>query len=235
VADVDRDVRRLPPGRHGLPRDYVVEHQRERILTAVAEVVSGTGYRDMTVESVISCAGVSRKTFYQHFDNRETAFLAAYDGFASRVLDQVRQAQAIEGGFTARVVHTIHAVLELLAAHPAETYLCVVEALAVGPAGAKRRADAMRLLVTSVHDMTCALAIARGKKPPPEITAEVVVGGVFEVIYNRVLRGEIRSLPSLLPDLVYCALLPYVGAASAATAHRRLKAAAADDPGADPG
>lgn len=235
MAEVDRDVRRLPPGRHGLPRDYVVEHQRERILAAVAEAVSATGYQDMTVESVIARAGVSRKTFYQHFDNRETAFLAAYDGFAQQVLDQVLRAQAIEGSFTARAERIIRAVLELLAEHPAETYLCVVEALAVGPAGVRRRADAMRRVVASVHGMTCSLAIAKGKRPPPEITAEVVVGGVFEVIYNRVQRGDIRSLPSLLPDLVYCALLPYVGAASAAAAHRRLMAAADDNPLHHPG
>lgn len=230
MAEADRDVRRLPPGRHGLPRDYVVEHQRERIVVAVAEVVSVTGYRDMTVESVIARAGVSRKTFYQHFDNREAAFLAAYDGFARQVLDVILRAQAAEDSFSARAERTIRAVLELLAAHPAETYLCVVETLAVGPAGARRRADVMRRVVRSVHDMTCALAIAKGRRPPQEITAEVVVGGVFEVIYNRVQRREIGSLVGLLPDLVYCALLPYVGAASAVAAHRRLTAAAGHNP-----
>ena len=33
----------------------------------------------MTVEDVLSVAGVSRRTFYQHFKNKEEAFLGAYD------------------------------------------------------------------------------------------------------------------------------------------------------------
>src|SRR6516164_3645667 len=69
----------LPSGRHGLLRSFVAANQRERILSAVAEAVAELGYAEMSVEAVITRAGVSRRTFYEHFKNKEDAFLAAYD------------------------------------------------------------------------------------------------------------------------------------------------------------
>jgi hypothetical protein len=63
---------------------------------------------------------------------------------------------------------------------------------------------------------------------PQRLTAETIVGGIYEVIYTRVVRGEIRSLPALLPDLIYSAMLPYAGPAAALTEYRRLQQAAAE-------
>ena len=54
------------------------------------------------------------------------------------------------------------------------------------------------------------------------MTAETIVGGIYEVVYTRVLRGEIRDLPALVPDLTYAALLPYLGPEVAAAERRRL-------------
>jgi hypothetical protein len=48
------------------------------------------------------------------------------------------------------------------------------------------------------------------------------VGGIYEVVYGRVLRGEIKELPELLPDLTYSALLPYLGPEAAAAERLRL-------------
>ena len=57
----------------------MLRNQRERMLAAVVEVVGQVGYASMTVSDVISRAGVSRRTFYEHFANKEDVFLAAYD------------------------------------------------------------------------------------------------------------------------------------------------------------
>ena len=85
-AYTDRAVRTRPPadpplprGRHAAPREVVWESQRGRLLAAMAEVVASKGYGAVAVRDVIARAGVSRKTFYEHFDNKEECFLAAYD------------------------------------------------------------------------------------------------------------------------------------------------------------
>lgn len=218
----ERNPQQLPPGRHGLPRDYVAENQRERILTALTQLVAEIGYAEMAVATVVTRAGVSRKTFYQHFSNKEDAFLAAYDTFAARVLEQIKQAQRSEGEFLRQAEAILRTVLELLADHHAEAYLMVVEVLTVSPKTIERRNTALRTVIDTVHRTTCALAAEQGTQPPTTITAETVVGGLVEVLYNRIQCGETSTLPELLPDLMYCALLPYVGPAAATAEHRRL-------------
>jgi AcrR family transcriptional regulator len=84
-----RKARQLPSGRHGLAPQFVASNQRERIIVAVAEVCSTSGYAAMSVEDVVVASGVSRRTFYDNFQDKEDAFVAAYDEVASRLLARV--------------------------------------------------------------------------------------------------------------------------------------------------
>ena len=59
-----------------------------------------------------------------------------------------------------------------------------------------------------------------------EVISETLVGGIYEVVYARVLRREFDELPRLLPDLVYALLLPFMGQRAALAEYRRLEAAA---------
>ena len=70
----------------------MLRNQRERMLAAVIDVVSDVGYASMTVSDVISRAGVSRRTFYEHFVNKEDVFLAAYDHVVEEVIAEVSAA-----------------------------------------------------------------------------------------------------------------------------------------------
>lgn len=217
----EHGLQQLPPGRHGLPREYVAHNQRERILNAVIEVVAEVGYAELTIEAVVNRAGISRRTFYQHFSNKEAVFLAAYDASAAAMVERIEQAQQHQQDFCEQVESTLRAALYFLAAHPDHAYLLVVEVLAVSSKAIEKRNTALNVVIEILDRTTCALAGEQGKQPPPTITAEAVVGGVTEVIYNRIQRGETSTLPELLPDLLYCALLPYLGAERAAAEHRR--------------
>jgi AcrR family transcriptional regulator len=70
---------RLPPGRHGLPREFVAENQRERLLNGVVEAVAEHGYNATTIGAITAAAQISRRTFYEHFGDKEGCFLAAYE------------------------------------------------------------------------------------------------------------------------------------------------------------
>ena len=75
-AEVDAQVEKLDTGRS--------------ILDAVAQVVSMEGYSAMSVEDIVVTAGVSRRTFYDHFKGgKEEAFLAAYDAIAEKLVLKV--------------------------------------------------------------------------------------------------------------------------------------------------
>src|SRR5436305_1492583 len=69
----------LPAGRHGLARELVSGSQRERLLYGVMVATAELGYATTTVADVLMRAGVSRKTFYQHFTDKLECFLAAHD------------------------------------------------------------------------------------------------------------------------------------------------------------
>jgi AcrR family transcriptional regulator len=203
-----REFGQLPPGRHGLSRSFVIENQRERILAAVADVASAASYAEMTVEDIIVTAGVSRRTFYEHFKNKEDAFLNAYDEAAGRLLAAVRAAYASQEGFAERVRTGIEAFLSLLAADPAFARMCIVEVMAAGPEAVQRRNAAMTAFAAMLEENARELI---DEPPPSALTAETVVGGIYDVIYTRIQRGELRQLPELAPELARSALMHYLG------------------------
>src|SRR5947208_17159935 len=121
-----RGPHQLPPGRHGLTRQFVASNQRERILDAVADVVSFAGYTAMSVEDIIATAGVSRRTFYDNFTSKEDAFLTAYDAIGAQLFERVRAASASSRTFADGVIACLKAFLEFVAAEPRYAEICIV-------------------------------------------------------------------------------------------------------------
>ena len=75
----------LPRGPHHLNAEQVTASQRARMLDAMAQAVATKGYAETTVADVVRVAGVSRKTFYQQFSNKQDCYRAAFDRAAGRV------------------------------------------------------------------------------------------------------------------------------------------------------
>lgn len=214
-----RAPHQLPSGRHGLPKAFVISNQRERILDGVMQAVSSSSYAAMRIEDVIAIAGVSRRTFYDHFANKEEAFLAAYDLIVEQLRGAVSGAYATGDTWASRIRRGLAAFLNLLALEPALAHVCIVEVLAAGPRALERRTRAMQ----DFHQFF---------QPPPEeqvglalsdVIAETVIGGVYEVIYSRVVANRTEELPGLLPSLLYSVLLPFAGPDVAAAEFRRAE------------
>src|SRR5215208_2116777 len=111
--------RPLPRGPHGLERDVVLASQRGRMLGAMAQAVAVNTYGGTTVADVVAGAGVSRKTFYEHFRDKEECFLAAFDGGVERLLGAIVEAEADEDGWIPRMRARVRAYLVTLADNPA--------------------------------------------------------------------------------------------------------------------
>jgi AcrR family transcriptional regulator len=208
-----------------LSRSFVAQNQRDRILAGVADACSAKGYGEMSVEDIIAAAGVSRRTFYEHFKNKEHAFLAAYDAVVVQLFGRVNGAVESAEALPGKVRAGLSAFLGFLAGEPAFARMCIVDVLAAGPEAVARRDGAMRgfsqLILQNVR------AVVGDDAPPAmDVISETVVGGIYEVVYARVLRREFDELPRLLPDLVYALLLPFLGQRAALAEYRRLDAAA---------
>jgi AcrR family transcriptional regulator len=204
-----RDAHQLPAGRHGLSRQFVVSNQRERILAAVAEVCSASGYVAMSVEDIVVTAGVSRRTFYDNFRGKEDVYLAAYDEITTQLLTVVSAAYDEAEGLVNKVRDSLVTFLQFVADNPTFADLCIVEVMAAGSNAIERRNRTMAAFAVLIEQ--AAAAELPKSKLPPSLTAETLVGGIYEVVYARVLQGEGAELPTLLPDLLFSVLLPYVG------------------------
>jgi AcrR family transcriptional regulator len=210
-----REPHQLPAGRHGLSRSFVVENQRQRILAAVADVCHAAGYVSMSVEDIVVTSGVSRRTFYDNFRGKEDVYLAAYDEASKQLLTQVYAAYEAADGLVARVRDSLNAFLTFVAEEPAFADMCIVEVMAAGTIAIERRNRTMQAF-SEMIEKAAAEELPKSKLPPA-LTAETLVGGIYEVVYSRVLGGRGAELPELLPDLLFSVLLPYVGQETAAS------------------
>ncbi len=199
-------------GRQAGGREQVAEIQRARILAAMAEVASERGARNVTVAGVVARSGVSRKTFYELFSDREDCFLAAFDDGVARIADEVVPAYEQPGRWREKMRAALTALLELLDHEPGMGRLVVVETLGAGPNALERRRRVLAQIITAVDEGRRDVKMASG---PPPLTAEGVVGGVFSVIHARLLAGDRRPLLKLAGPLMSTIVLPYLGAAAA--------------------
>jgi AcrR family transcriptional regulator len=191
-------------------------------LIAVAEASLAGGYQAATIEEITARAGVSKKTFYEHFKSKDEIFLAAYQEAFEQMRSTVNRAFLSEGEWAARVSAALEAFLGFLAANPAFAHLCIVEVHAAGRTALERRSNALEFFAEYFD-------LGRREAPDtevPALTAQTIVGGIHEVVYRRILEGRTAELPNLLAELVYNALLPYLGAERARVEYLRLKARA---------
>src|SRR3954452_67825 len=192
----------LPRGRHAAPREVVRNSQRGRMLAAMAGAVGEKGYGAVAVADVIARAGVSRKTFYEHFDNKEECFLAAYDAGVELMLDAIDEAirEAAPGGRVAIARAGTEGYLETSASNPAFARPFLIEVLAAGPRALERRAAVHARFADQLA--TIHRAARAGASDPGPHAFRACVGAIHELVTYHVLRRGAETLPELLEPLV---------------------------------
>jgi AcrR family transcriptional regulator len=200
-----RDIpRRLPRGTHGLDPGVVAASQRTRLLEAVGRAVADKGYAGATIDDIVRGAGVSKKTFYDHFADKLDCFLAAYEAASDELLARLREAQSGPEGWLARTRAGIVAYLRWLAAEPALARVFLIEVAAAGPIAAERRerirdryAEVLRELQDDARTDIPALP-----RLPDEVF-HALVAAVDEVVVRRIRESGGADLPELEPVLLH--------------------------------
>lgn len=208
VALLTRADGRFPAGVRTLPADLVRAIQRERLLAAMIKTVTEIGYNTLTVQNVLARAGISRPTFYEQFEDKEDCFLAAFDAAEARMQERLEAAVADAGpSWRERLRSGIAELLRFIVEEPEEARMVIVEARASSPAGLRRRDEMLDRYAA------CIDALIRNDldQSPSAIAAAGVVGGIESVLYARLQKGETDQLDSLLPSLMYFAVLTYAG------------------------
>ena len=194
------------------------EVQRTRILEAMAEMTVEWGAGAVTVSHVVARAGVSRRTFYELFGDREACLLAAFDLGVERARARIEPAYRAEPRWRDGIRVGLAAFLTFLEDEPALGRLCVVHSLGGGADVLSRRAELLGRL-SKVVDLGRTEGAA-GSVQPSAVIAEGVVGAVLSVIYTRLQGAETgregaQPLIELFGVLMNLILLPYLGPGAA--------------------
>lgn len=176
----------------------VVDAPRERLICGMNAVVAEKGYGPTTIADVVRSARVSKRTFYEHFDDKEACFLAAYDTASAHVLGAMSAAAAVDAPWGERVERTVAAYLEAMAARPELTQTFLIEILGAGPRGLARRREAIERFAEQL--VVLGADFRREQPQLHEITpalATAVVGGINELVLGAVERGRASELTRL--------------------------------------
>ena len=197
---------RLPSGRHGLTREAVMASQRARLVEAMAHVVAEKGYAATTVADVVERAGVSRRTFYEQFTDKEGCFLAAYDAGLAAVLARIGQtagAAAPPGGWRERARAGVVGFLDLLVAEPAFARALQVEILTAGPAALERRAGMLATFSAVWRGVYEAARAEDPARPPlPDEVFAVLTAGIEELVRACLRTRGAAALPELADPIL---------------------------------
>jgi AcrR family transcriptional regulator len=205
----------VTPGGHELRREVVAHHQRERILTATVELVAEVGYRALTVAAILKRAAISKLKFYELYDSKEDAFLAALDSGLAEAGERVGEATRVAGDhFAARADAGITALLAFCAERPALARAAVLEAPSLGPAAGDRHGQAL----AAFAPLFDGAREAAGRGTLPEGLEQTTLDGLYWLLYDALLTGRPKRIEKLRPALVEFALLPFLGPVEAGRA-----------------
>lgn len=195
-ANALRD-QRLAPGR-GRPREEVRRNQRQRLFAAMVALSAERGYPETSVADLVELSGVSSRSFYELFADKEDCFLATMEEILSSVQTMTAAELSGAGSIDERAERTARVLSEALVAQPAAARLWLVEAFSAGEQARQRVHGALwalgQLLRRSMEDMP-----GHGGMPP-ELT-RAILGGVAGVVYRRLASGEAEAITELAPRL----------------------------------
>lgn len=209
-------LRRLPPGRHGLSREFVTQNQRERLIAGSIAAVSERGFREATVTDISAAAGVSRRTFYTYFQTKDECFLATFDLLEEHLFGAIAAAETSQSSWIGQVRARIAALLGLLSENPDLVRFAVVAPPAAGGAVVERN---RHLLERLVEALTGGAPKGRGYAQPTEVERDAVAGSVAAVLAGRV-KAKKPDLAGAAPELVELVLAPFIGRRRAAAARK---------------
>jgi AcrR family transcriptional regulator len=199
---------RLPPGRHGLSREFVTRNQRDRLTAGMIAAVAEHGFHEATITQIAAAAGVSRRTFYGYFSSKEECFFDTFGQVADHLEGAMESAAQADADWPERVRAQLTAMLETFAANPDLARFALIAPPNAGGEIAARYRELLERL----------FAILTEAKPPPPETGEPsravgdgLLGGIVALVVRKVKAGEGEELAELAPDLLELFLTPYYG------------------------
>ncbi|WP_278315436.1 TetR/AcrR family transcriptional regulator [Lolliginicoccus levis] len=184
------------------PIEGAASPARARMLDALADAVADKGFSATTITDVVGRAHVSRRTFYEHFADKEDCLLACHHAFSTGLAQQLSEASQRGTTSTERITGTVAALLAALQQHPSEARVYFVEMAAAGDRPRQARRETQHMLATLLEELAL-----RGSQRNPAMSAIThemalaLVGAISELILDAAERGALDQLASLAPTV----------------------------------
>lgn len=163
------------------------------------EAVARHGFAGTTLRELVGLAGVSKSTFYEHFESKEDCFLVTFDEIVDRLGAQVGEAYRSGGDFRQRLTAGLTAFMNLAVEQPAAASLAAVESLTLGAPGVEHRERASHVFEALIQQ---SFDHAGGESRVSPVTVRAIVAGIRGVAYRNLRSGRREELPGTVGDLV---------------------------------
>jgi len=191
----------LSGGPSRLSPEEVARHQRERLELAMVEAVARHGFAGTTLRELVALAGVSKSTFYEHFESKEECFLATYDRLIGRWATAIREAYDAPAEPQAKQRAAVAQLMTMVIEEPDVASFVSVDSLTIGGVAVSHRERAW----DTFEQMARAASGAEGDAGAGTV-ARAVIAGFGGVVYRRLRSGRIDELPGLVDPLLEWAL-----------------------------
>jgi AcrR family transcriptional regulator len=218
----------LPPVALSAPRDRgdgrprtasgaLAEDNWLRIVFATAEVVRRDGAAAATVAQITEAAGIDSRVFYRLFDSKQRALAAAGELLFRHAIAAAAAAFAPAGAWPDRVWEAARALIQYAQDSPALTYVSLVECHSGESLDGRDVQDFARAFTVFLQEGLRELKLGHGRSTdaPSELVLEAISMGAFELCYRHVRECDATPLASLLGQLVFISLAPFIGARQA--------------------
>ena len=226
--------RRAPQAYNGAVRDQLADLQRARMLGAMFDVAGERRAVSVTVADVVERSGVSRRTFYEHFEDRDDCLFAAFERALAIAPAEVLPAYEMPGVWRERIRAGLVALLAFCDREPSIARLLICESQANGLRLNERRQQVIVQLVRVVDEGRTSTGTPKGRTAGKAenispLVAEGIVAGVLAVIQARLLDAKHHSsLLGLTSELMSMIVSPYLGGAVARRELERSAPASVD-------
>lgn len=173
---------------------------RLRLLQAMAAAVADKGYAAVTIADVVAGAGVSKRTFYEHFTGKQDCLFACYAEASDALVAVVRAAaQGVVPG-PEQVVAAVRAYyVELDALGPLAAAL-LTEIQATGAAGRALRREKMHEFARVIREMVSEGAARTGETTDFDAAQSIaMVGGLYELVLSHAESSPGVPFRTLVP------------------------------------
>ena len=177
---------------------------RARMFDAITRAVAAKGYAATTVAEITARSRVSRRTFYEHFSDKEDCFLGAYLSASEATLSAVAAATGRHPAedWRGRLTIALETYVGILAEDPELAQVTLIDILGAGPRALALREQILEQYTDFYRRLAVRASRAGSLAPVPDVFLRGIVGAIAEIVQHELLADRVHGLPDLVPTLV---------------------------------